>query len=259
MKARLPHFANTLLFRISATFLLLLGVSLGGWYLWIESNVFNPYADEAEQNWYEDLAADELDALAARLAVPGLSPAERDEFLVAYGAAVAAYQAEVIVFDAEGNQLASSAPDSLAEAVPMVAADLLNDMSDGDWDYGSYPDPANLEAYVNRIFEVDRIMAGDDIAGYLVASYAPVDLLGDDLNQQMAMIHAQDRIVKALAALLIYSAVTALLIMAWTSARVGKLSDGVAAFAGGDLAHRVHVRSTDEIGQLGRNFNAMAA
>ncbi len=44
MKMELPHFANTLLFRISATFLLLMGVSLGAYYFWIEKTVFNDRA-----------------------------------------------------------------------------------------------------------------------------------------------------------------------------------------------------------------------
>ena len=260
MRLQMPHFANTLLFRISATFLLLLGVSLGGYYLWIENTVFNPYADEAEENWYENLAEDELDQLSTQLAgVEGGSTSSAG-LIMEYGAKVFEYDVELIIFDGQGQHLHSSAPDSLLTAVPSVSMQLLQDMSKDDWDYANYPEPGVVDAYENRIFEVDRITTADgqDLAGYLVASYFPVTILSDDLNADSRLLTAQDNIFKALVGLLIYSAITALLIMAWTGRRVQRLSAGVDAFAAGNLAHRVRTRSTDEIGTLGRNFNSMA-
>ena len=38
----------------------------------------------------------------------------------------------------------------------------------------------------------------------------------------------------------------------------GQLAGGAAAFARGDLGHRIEVRSTDELGELARSFNRMA-
>ena len=260
MKLQLPHFANTLLFRISATFLLLIGISLGGYYFWIENTIFNPYADADEEDWYENRSEDELDSLAAQLTEQGSDSEKSAALVLQYGQKVFGYDVEVIVFDAQGKSLHSSAPDSLGAAVPSVSADLLQDMSEDEWDYGTYPEPGIADAYENRIFEVDLITDNDGkkTVGYLVASFFPVTIFSDDLNADSRLLSAQDNIFKALVGLLIYSAVTALLIMAWTGRRIQRLSRGVDAFAAGNLSHRVHLRSTDEIGTLGRNFNSMA-
>lgn len=48
---RMPRFTHSLHFRMSALFLVLLGLSVGGYYLWIESAVFNPYDSPEEEAW----------------------------------------------------------------------------------------------------------------------------------------------------------------------------------------------------------------
>lgn len=261
MKLVIPHFANTLLFRISATFLLLMGVSLGAYYFWIDRTVFNPYQDEAEENWYENLAEDELDSLAVQLAQMSPAADRADSLLTAYGDRVRDFRAEVIVFDDQGRYLRSSAPDSLPAAVPQVSVELLREMKEDEWDYGSYPIPDDIDAFENRIFGVDEIRGadGEAVAGYLVVSFLPISVASQDLNSDARLLDAQQNILKALVGLLIYSAVTALLIMGWTSRRVRQLSEGVESFAGGDFTARVPVRSSDEIGTLAVNFNDMAA
>jgi len=259
MDIKLPHFANTLLFRISASFLLLMGISLGGYYLWIENVIFNPYQNKAEEHWFDDLSADELDSLATRLADVGRDSLSND-ILKTYGGTVSPYNVEVVVFDPNGNYLYSTDPDSLKTALQTVNSRLLHDMSQDQWDFGTYPDSSEADAYINRIFDVNVIHSTDAATpvGYLVASYYPMSVVTTDLNADSRMINAQGNIVKVLMALLIYSAITALLIMAWTGRRVQRLSAGVGAFAAGNLSHRVRTRSTDEIGTLGRNFNDMA-
>jgi len=260
MKLQLPHFANTLLFRISATFLLLIGISLGGYYLWIENTVFNPYADAAEEDWYENRSAAELNSLAAQLEAQGTGTDQSADLVLQYGKKVHGYDVEVMVFDARGQYLLSSAPDSLGAAVPVVSSSLLQAMSEDEWDYTTYPEPGIADAYENRIFEVDRIRdaEGQETVAFLVASFFPVTILSEDLNADSRLLTAQDNMFKALVLLLIYSAITALLIMAWTGRRVQRLSRGVDVFAAGNLSHRVQIRSNDEIGTLGRNFNSMA-
>lgn len=259
MNFRLPHFANTLLFRISATFLLLMGISLGGYYLWIESTVFNPYQSQAEEHWFKELSETELDSLAQEIAGVG-QDSLANGLLEAYGRTVAPYGVEVVAFDAAGEYLWSTAPDSLAQALAQVDAHLLAAMSDDQWDFATYPDSSDAYAYINRIFDVNPIgaEATDAPQGYLAASFLPQSIASGDLNSDARLMDAQENIVRVLMGLLIYSAITALLIMAWTGRRVQRLSAGVDAFAAGDLSHRVRTRSTDEIGTLGRNFNAMA-
>ncbi len=260
MRIRIPHFANTLLFRISATFLLLMGISLGGYYLWIENTIYNPYLDDEEENWYKNLAGDEILALSQQVAAAKSNSNLAETMLVDYGAGLQRYDIEIIVFDTAGRYLLSSVPDSLPNVVPQVSAELLHQMSNDDWDYDSYPDLKNIDAYENRLFEVARIqIEGEtEIIGYLAANYSPISMISEDLNADSRLMSQQETIFKVLMGLLIYSAVTALLIMAWTSRRVQRLSAGVDAFAAGDFSHRMQTRSSDEIGTLGHNFNSMA-
>jgi len=257
---QLPHFTNTLLFRISASFLLVIGVGLGSYYLWIENTVFSPYGSDAEEEWYVDFADDQLEDLSLRLAKVPANSHESESLLVDYGAEVRQFEVELVYFTLDGLPLASSDPDSLTAAVDSVSGALLGQMSLEDWDYDEFPDPTHMEAYLNRVFTVLEVKQPDSgqALGYLVVSYFPTSLTADELSTGVAMIIAEEYMFKAVVGLLIYSAITALLIMARTSRRVKRLSDGVHAVATGDLTHRVPARSADEIGTLGRNFNTMA-
>lgn len=254
---RLPRFASTLAFRISGIFLLLLSCIGGGFLWWLNSATISGDIAEEEQFWYTETAEVEMDALALELAASFQDPDELTRQTVAYGRDINRYEAEVLVFDDQGQQLTSSNPDSLSLAVPVVNAQLLHDMSSGDWDYDSYPLPDDVDAYENRIFEVDRLHQGADpdqpVIGYLAASYRPLTLSLDDIESAERQIG-----LKAIALLLLYSAISGLVIMAWTTRRIQRLSESVDAFASGKLQTRVTDNSKDEIGSLGRHFNTMA-
>ncbi len=258
MRLRLPHFANALLFRISATFLLMLGIVLGGYYFWIEQTVFNPFVNEAEEDWYENASLGELADLAGNIAT---ATAHGESLLVEYGHTISAFDVELAVFSHDGTVLYTAQQDSQSPPTPAVDPHLLQDMTSDEWDFSSFPLPTDVDAYENRIFAVDLIAPQDQDTStqYLVTSFPSSSMMSSDLNNDAQMIAIQTTIMKALLGLLIYSAISALLIMAWTSRRVHRLSDGVEAFAAGDLGRRVPARSTDEIGTLARNFNDMAA
>jgi len=252
-----PNLVKTLHFRITVAFVLLLAVSGGAYYLWMDSSLYSAYDDSTEEHWYEDLAADEMDSLAARLA-----PLTADSTAVAgllreYGRTIADFDAEVIVFDAAGRSAWSTDPDSLNGAVAAVDTALLRDMSDGEWDFGSYPVADDINAYENRIFEVRRIVppggSAEHPAGFLAASFMPPTVaVGEMENADRRMG------LNALLLLLVYAAASSMIIMLWTTRRIRRLSTGVAAFTAGDLAARVPGTSADEIGALGRHINAMA-
>jgi len=253
---KMPRFTSTLHFRISALFLFLLALSAGAWWLWLNATILSPDLDDAEAQWYDERAEGELDELALELQEVIGDQAQLNDRMIRFGEHVDRYDAEVILFDDEGLNLASSLPDSLDIAVPATPSEMLSDMSAGDWDYGSYPVPDDIEAYENRIFEVDRLYAGDadsTVVGYLAASYRPMIIGVDELASDSRTIGFQ-----ALALLLASAAICGLVIMAWTTRRVRNLSAGVAAFAAGDLERRVKATSADELGVLGRSFNAMA-
>jgi len=133
----------------------------------------------------------------------------------------------------------------------------MHDMSSGTWDYNSYPLPDNVDAYENRIFEVDRLHRNNDAAqpviGYLAASYFPAVISLEDIETAERKIG-----LNAILLLLVYSGICGLVIMVWTSRRIRNLSDSVDAFAAGNLQARVPANSSDELGALGRNFNTMA-
>ncbi|MFO7608195.1 MAG: ATP-binding protein [Candidatus Krumholzibacteriia bacterium] len=254
---RLPRAARSLHFRITAVFVLLLAAGGGISYLWLESTVYAPYDDAQERRWYEELSAAELDSLAARLVPLADDPAQAGPMLVRYGRGIAEYEAEVILFDTAGRHAASSAPDSLAAAVPAADVVLLLDMSDGEWDFSAYPIPDDITAWQNRIFAVRRLLPPDGDAGrplgFLVASFAPPTIAVGELEADERRM-----ILHAVLLLLLYAAASSTIIMLWTSRRLRRLGRGVAAFAGGDLGARVPASSADEIGALGRHINAMA-
>jgi len=235
----------------------MLGVVAGGFWLWLNATVFSPDMAAEEKNWYENQAEQELDRLAEDL---GRARSDREQvnlLLGEYGRAIDRFDAEVILFDPQGTNISSSKPDSLGFSVPAVDPDLLARMARNDWDYGSYPIPDNIDAYENRIFEVDPVFRSDgqdsSLAGFLVANYRPVTIALEEIQGGQRIIGYQ-----AILLILVYAALTGLVIMAWMSRRIGQLSTGVQEFADGDLSRRVEADSSDEIGNLGRQFNRMA-
>ncbi len=255
---QLPRFTNTLHFRISALFLVLLALSGLGYKLWIEASLLQPNYEKDEKEWFAEKAVGELDLLAEELG-PFYSDTEAlNAKIVEYASTVARFGVELILFDgSNGLNITSSNHDSLSVVVPELELTLVKNMSQPGWDYGSYPDPDNLDAYVNRIFEVDLVEpVSGEISGepiYLVASYAPLTYSLEELDAEQRQLGG-----RALIILLIYGSLVALIIMAWTSRRISRLSSSMASFARGDLSLRIKDNSADEIGDLGRHFNQMA-
>jgi signal transduction histidine kinase len=257
VRARLLGLTRTLHFRLTTLFLLLACASIAAYYYLLPYTVFSTYDNEAEEAWYRDRADAEVDSLANHMARFLSAPGRAESLLVDYGRRVHKYDAEFMVFDAGGRHLWSSAPDSLGFAVPACDPALLLDMSDGEWDFQSYPDSTDISAYSNRIMRVSRIVpdAGDDehppaflATSFMDPAYAPMEA-GDD---RRALV------VQGLIMLLVYAAASALIIMAWTSRRISRLSRGVQVFTDGDLSARVPESRSDEIGVLGHNINDMA-
>ncbi len=171
--------------------MLLLAVSGGVYYLWMDSSLYSAYDNSAEEHWYEDLSV-------GRDGHPGRAPGAPDGRLGRHrrrcsgttGRPVADFDAEVIVFDAAGRYAWSTAPDSLDGAVAAVDPRLLRDMSDGEWDFGSYPVADDITAYVNRIFEVRRIVppggSPEHPAAYLAASFMPPTVAVGEIERASA-------------------------------------------------------------------------
>ena len=254
---RTPAFTRTLHFRISALFLLLLAVMAGGFWFWLNQTIFAPDMAAEEEHYFANRSESELDTLALRLTGTLDQGEVLNSRLAEYGRNVDRFGVELVVFDIAGKQLGSTAPESLSVVIPSVADTLLHRMSLPEWDYSTYPDPEYLDAYVNRIFEVDPIRATADstspTVAYLVASYRPLvigleELAGDEraLGYQTVLL------------ILVYAALSGLVIMAWLTRRIGKLSAHVDEFASGNLDRRSNDTSQDEIGRLGQRFNHMA-
>jgi len=252
---RTPHFAKSLLFKLSALFLAFLGLCLGGYFLWIDATVFSPYTDSDEKNWFENRATKELDSLAVDLA-NGRRDVNRT--LDDAGDRVARYGVELMVFAPDGSALAGAHGDSLLAAVPHIDPALLTAMSDDGWDYASYPDKSHVDAFENRIFAVNLIGAPEAPRGFLVSSYRPIVLDATEMEASSGLIDTQQLLVKVMVGMLVLAAVAALMLMGWTSRRIRRLSAAMEAFTRGDLERRVSSGGTDEIDDLGRHFNHMA-
>lgn len=256
MKA--PGFTKTLAFRISSLFLLMLLVSGGGFWWWLSGTTVTGDMAAEEEAWYADKAEGELDNLALDLSKVFSDTDKLTREAVAFGRDVNRFSAEIIIFNHEGLYVSSSQPDSLAQAVMTINPQLMHDMSSGTWDYGTYPLPDDVDAYENRIFEVDRLHKDNDqalpVVGYLAASYRPAVISVGDIESAERKIG-----LNAILLLLLYSGISGLVIMFWTTRRISNLRNGVESFASGDLKTRVTANSGDEIGALGRNFNTMAS
>ncbi len=253
-----PRFTKTLLFRLSAVFLVVVALCLGGYVLWIQATVFSPYSNNDEKKWFEDKADRELDGLALKLDPDG-APETNQATLAAFRKRVAHFGVELMIFGPDGKAVASAPGDSLLAAVPTLDTTLLAAMTGKQWDFDSYPDKSNVEAYQNRIFDVDPIGDHASPRGYLVASYEPVRVRADVLEVHNSLIDTQRLLEKVLTVMLILAAITLFLLIGWTSNRVSRLSVAMEAFTGGDLERRVRERGSDEIADLGRHFNHMAS
>ncbi|MBU8870752.1 MAG: HAMP domain-containing histidine kinase [Gemmatimonadales bacterium] len=254
---RFPAFTNTLHFRLSALFLVLLSISGGAFWFWINATILSADMAADEEEWYDNLAEVELDSLAITLGEHHKHTGKLIDLLTDYGGKIDCFDAEVIVFDAEGNYLASSQPDSLKQAVLHTDSSLLAEMSGGDWDFSTYPDQGNIDSYENRIFEVDHVhLEGDPTApllGYLAASFRPIIIGVAELDSDTRTLGFQ-----AVFLGLVYAALSGLIILGWTTRRLKRLSEGIAELTAGNLSHRVKARSKDEIGSLGRGVNTLA-
>jgi len=243
--------------RLTGLFLLLLALSAGGYYLWVDATVFQPGGDEAAEHWWSDLSDAEIDSLAVAVAGDLEAPDRLRRQLREYGRRVTPFEAEVAVVDTAGRILASTQPDTLTAAVADLDLDtgLLAEMAAPGWDYESYPDPEDFDSYVNRIFEVKALAdpATGESAAWLVATFASLTITPEELAVDVRTLWLQ-----AIAVILATAAVSGVLAMLWLSRRLHVLSRGVGSYAAGNLAFRVPARSGDEIGRLGRDFNTMA-
>jgi signal transduction histidine kinase len=254
-----PRFYKTLLFKLSALFLGFLGLCLGGYFLWLESRVLSPYADNAEKDWYENRSEHELESLAARLATGSGDTAAVRRLLSDYQPGVAKYGVELMVFRPDGLALAGAPGDSLTAAVPRLDAALLAKMASQDWDFGTYPNKADVDAYENRVFAVNAIGDRASPAGWLVGSYPPIEIGTHDVEAGAGLLQTQRLVVKVMGGMLVLAAIVALILMGWTSRRIRRLALAMEAFRTGNLERRVGEGGSDEIDDLGRHFNHMAS
>lgn len=119
---------------------------------------------------------------------------------------------------------------------------------------GSLAGPA-LEARAQEVRQLERGLSLD------------VKLLQAQLESRIAdRVHAAERAESRTVALIVIYALIALLVGVVSAlfarrllAPIERLTEGVKAVAAGDLSRQVEIHSQDEIGLLGREFNAMAA
>ena len=249
------NLTSTLHARVTALFFGVLVLVGAVYYVWMDRTVFAPPSQDAvEEYWYAELSDAEIDSVAA--AAAGADEATLAAMARGYGLGIADFDAEVVFFDADGRPLAASDPDSLLAAVGKVDPQLLTDMLATDWAFDSiYPDPTNIDAYVNRIFHVAAVPGPDGApTAYLAGSWRPLIFSEADVALDPRRLWLQAVLVGLLA-----SFAVGWVIMTWLSQRIQVLSSAVSSFASGDLTQRVEANSSDDIGRLGRNFNAMAA
>jgi len=135
------------------------------------------------------------------------------------------------IVERAGEPVLSSPPEQVVEAASNGRR--LNDTFDGQ-----------------RVAVVPLLREGDLEGGVV---FAPGE--GEDLVDQIFLRSSAE--AAALAAVL--GGGLALLLATLLSRRVERLTAGARAIEGGDLSHRIRPRLDDELGELARNFNSMAA
>ncbi len=258
----LPRFTKTLHFRLSLLFLGLLALLAVVYILWVEATVLKVHEAPGAEEWYERIARTEIDSLAALVAplMPSTEPC--DSILAGYAPRVDYFDAELTLVGADGMVLSSTRPDSLSQILRQVAPSLLDAMAAPGWDFDSYPNPYDIDAYENRIFAVARIVpptpavredGATPALGYLVGSFRPLNIVEGQVERWHRFLALQAGVV-----IVVFAAIAFLVTMAYVSRRLRALSRGMAEFREGDLQRRFGARAADELGQLERDFNSMA-
>ncbi len=251
------RFHQSLHFRITAIFLVLLAAFTVGYYHWMQKLIFGVEWAAGEQQWHEELQVAEFDSLARLLSPVREDPERAAELLDDYARRVENYGIEISVVDAEGRLRTTTGPEPEIRLLETISPALLDSMSRPDWDFDSFPISDDLTAYPNLIFGVSPIRAAADTTapadGWLIGAFVIPDVPESELAADERNLQIWGTI-----AVLIYAALVGLIIMAWVSRRVRRLSIEMEAFRGGDFERRVDARAGDEIGVLGRDFNAMA-
>lgn len=255
MSAR--NIVHSLHFKITSVFLLLLVAVFWGYTAWVDHSLYGVEWAPGEQEWYDIYRDAEMDSLAVLISDRVDDIDYIAVTLADYGRTIAGYDAEMAMFDAEGLVVATSDPDSLSHVLVRIQTALLDSMSLETWDFTSYPNPDDMDAYENRITAVVTLHADGDTLnaadGWLVSTFTPleVDLEANTEDNRMRMIWGA-------AVILVYSFFVGLTLLTWVSRRVRSLSRDMATFRDGDFEHRAADSGADEIGRLGRDFNRLA-
>jgi len=106
---------------------------------------------------------------------------------------------------------------------------------------------------------VDRYGIPVLVDGIKVGTVFPLDIANLTPLERDFLSSVREAALVAGAAALLAAAVLAVVLVAQLSRPLHRLIQATARIAQGDLAHRVPVRTRDEIGRLGRAFNDMAA
>jgi len=236
-------FHKTLHFRITVLFLALLLLLFVGYYKWVNRTIYEVIWAPGEQVWYEERQDAEMDSLAVQL---GRTSDDDTAMLADYGRTIADYDAELALVGPGGAVLCSTRPDSLTRVLRFVDPALLDSMSLDTWDFSTYPEPYDMDDFVNRITDVVPVRAGGDtlaaVEGWLVASFKPLQVSTKDLDDE-----DQIRRVRGVGAILLYAFISGLVIMTWVSRRIRALSADMSAFREGDYAHRAHEGELNDV------------
>ena len=253
------RFHHSLHFRITGIFLAVLALAAVGYSYWVDKEVLYQvdYAP-GEREWFEDGHMADLDSLAVRLGPVLADSAAVRAVLADYAPSIADYEAEVSVFDSAGAYLATTGFREGMLSARRLDTEILVAMTGDDWDFESFPVPADLDAYENIVIGVRTLrQAPADSTrpptGFVVGAVGTVSIEPGafERGERIAMIWAA-------AVILFCAAVAGLILMTWVSRRIRSLSHEMQAFREGDYSRRIAARSADEIGDLGRDFNAMA-
>jgi signal transduction histidine kinase len=248
---------NSLHFRMAILFLVLLSVMFVGYTKWVDHTLYSVSWAPGEEEWYNEFQDTELDSIATLIAPHLGETSFLDASIAKYGTIIHEFDAEIAVVAEDGEVLITSAPPSLSTTLISISPTLLDSMSTEEWDFTSYPNMYNIDAYENRITSVVPLYAdGDTLAaadGWLISTFRPVNADFEDTKNDDRV-----RLIQGAAVILVYSLVIGLVLLAWVSRRIRRLALDMNSFREGDFSRRTNLSGSDEIASLGHGFNRLA-
>lgn len=223
---------------------------IGAVYVYVTLFTAEMYLQETAQQLNQPLAEQ-----LAQIIEPFVGITEQEDSLqnILLDAATLNPALEIHLLDPSGNILNSTVAHKLMiEAVPLEPVKRFL-KSDGKI-FALGEDPCGLVK--EKVFSVAAITRNDRLLGYLYLIVHGKEY--DSLTERLLDSYILRLGLRSLSITLLSALAVAVVVLALLTRKLRRITVSVKSFEQGDYYSRIHVKSNDELDQLGRAFNSMA-